>query len=181
MEYAKGVSITTAPGPLCCNQFTFSSPGIPSSFAVPVRHNVSVGKIIDRSGPALAVGASFPGVAPYSICKTGAPPGSPLYDSATRLPLPSPLIIIAREFPATQFSRSMISWIMALISGDRWSIPATPATGHAAGVQKTVSAVRARDVMSLRVLLKVCALSTASPCIARVVAEELTSSTWNCM
>ena len=46
----------------------------------------------------------------YSICRRGAPAASPSYAFAARLPLP--VIMIAIEFPETQFGLLIISWMI---------------------------------------------------------------------
>ena len=71
----------------------------------------------------------------YSIKSFGALLLLPLYESATRLPLP--VIINAREFPLDQPPRSTTSWMTEVRSGVRWSAPAAPTEFHAGGFQLT--------------------------------------------
>ena len=103
---------------------------VPVAVLAGVLTGVCVAVLVDvGEGVLVAVGAGVgvlvavgvgPGVGVpvlYSTCSSGAPAGSPLYDSAVRLPLP--VMIMASELPLDQPGRLTISWMMAAISGVR--------------------------------------------------------------
>ena len=114
----------------------------------------------------------------YSTCSSGAPPAFPLYDSATRSPVP--VIMITNEFPAAHPARPTISSTTGPMSGVRWSDPAAPTLVHTGGFHVTADVVLDLDVMFPLDVVNVDASSAASPSIVRVVALVETSSTWNC-
>src|SRR5262245_16712430 len=75
----------------------------------------------------------------------------------------------AIALPLTQLERLTISWITALRSGVRWSVPAWPVV-HAFGTHATGAVVRGRVETLFEVVVKVGALSSACPLIVRLVA-----------
>ncbi len=124
-----------------------------------------------------ASGGLFGGPARYSTCSKGAPAASPLYDSATRLPVP--VMINASELPSAQPGRLTISWMTEVRSGVCWSGPASPLVVQAGGDQDTAAVVLARLEMLPSTLSKVSGLGAACPSMVRLVAPESVSSTWN--
>src|SRR5512145_1407477 len=81
-------------------------------------------------------------------------------------------MIRTSELPDAQPALFTICWMTEARLGVRWAAPASPTTVHAVGAQGTEAMVRGRDVTLLAEVVKVAALSAASPWMLTDVAEE---------
>ena len=100
------------------------------------------GRAIVWSAPAFTSGGWFN---VYSTRSKGAPAGPPSYESATRRPVPVPVMMITKELPPDHPGRSTISWITEDSSGVRWFGPASPMACHGGGDQGTDAVVLVLD------------------------------------
>jgi hypothetical protein len=95
-----------------------------------------------------------------SMWRTGTPaPASKAW--ATRLP--DPVKMSASAFPDLHPGRLMISCRTALRLDVRWLTPASPTTVHGGGVHEAAVVVRSREETLKAAVVKVRALSDASP------------------
>src|SRR3990172_7366329 len=157
---------------------TVSDPAVPpAAGVVVVEEEVVVGAgVVVGPGAVVVVAAVVVVTAPvcHSTWSRGA--AVPSNDSAVLVPVP--VINSTTALPDAQSDRSTIDAMSRAKSGVRWSVPATPTAGQAAGAQTTEPLLTTRVVIP-RVPAKATGSAASSARMVRAAGPVDTSSTVN--